>query len=123
MKSDYLVTTELPNSLGVSAFILAANYHSPFECLEEISRELDRQSVRGAVVFDLLLANGTKINRYFLAQFDGKKFAIDSIQEVSMEYMNFSKVSAEMLKRSAKLIDDVLLTPAMKFAVRRGIPF
>lgn len=47
MKSDYLVSTELPNSLGVSAFILAANYHSPFECLEEISQELDRQSVKG----------------------------------------------------------------------------
>lgn len=122
MTSDYLVSTELPEGLGVSAIVLAANYHSPFECLDEISRDLISRSIKGAVAFDLLLANGNKVNRYFLAQFDGESFALDSIRQFGGEYKKLSQVSAEVLRHSAKVIDAVLLTPAMKFAVSRGIP-
>lgn len=122
MKSDYLVRTQVPDGLGVSAFVLAANFHNPFECLDEISEELDRQSIKGSVVFDLLLANGSKLNRYFLAEFDGKSFVLDSIHEVGSEYLKFSKISADFLKCNIKVIDDILLSPAMKFAVKRGIP-
>ncbi len=122
MTSDYLVSTEMPEGLGVTAIVLAANHHSPFECLDEISKDLNGRSVRGAIAFDLLLANGNKINRYFLANFDGESFALDSIRKFGGEYENLSRVSAQVLKQSAKFIDAVLLTPAMKFAVSRGIP-
>lgn len=122
MKSDYLVRTQVPDGLGVSAFVLAANFHNPFECLDEISEELDRQSIKGSVVFDLLLANGSKLNRYFLAEFDGKSFVLGSIHEARSEYLKFSKISADFFRCNIKVIDDVLLSPAMKFAVKRGIP-
>ena len=122
MKSDYLVRTQVPDGLGVSAFVLAANFHNPFECLDEISEELDRQSIKGSVVFDLLLANGSKLNRYFLAEFDCKSFVLGSIHEARSEYLKFSKISADFFRCNIKVIDDVLLSPAMKFAVKRGIP-
>ena len=122
MKNDYLLRTEVPVALGVSAFILAANFHSPFECLSEISEELDREHVKGVVVFDMLLANGSKLNRFFMAEFDGKSFVENSIQGAMNEYSKLSSASAVFLQSSIQLVDDVLLTPAMKFAVKRGIP-
>lgn len=106
----------------ISACVLAADYHSPFDYLGFIGEELSRENIKGSVLFDMLLANGSKRNRYYLAYFNGASFT--SLQEKAPDYYyeKFSSISANILKNHIAEIDDTLLTRAMKFAVRRGIP-
>jgi hypothetical protein len=55
----------------MAAVVLAKSYANPFDSIPLIEGYLGRQKVRGPVRFDLLLANGTTYNRFFIGKFDG----------------------------------------------------
>lgn len=121
MNKRFILSTEPTAELQAAVFATCAV--SPMEALEDVERELSEKNVSGKVLFDLLLANGNKANRYFVAAFDGHKFDHGHFHSAMHRYESLSPVSAEVLKGHYAEVDPSLLTAAMKFALRRGIPF
>lgn len=95
---------------------------NPLEDLAEVEKDLRRQHVAGKVLFDLLLAHGNKVNRFFLADFDGVRFKKAKVQPASDRYSEYSAVSAKFLKEHAEEVDPSLLSHAMRYALRAGLP-
>ena len=107
---------------GVDGAVLATCAINPMETLADVERDLKKMKVSGRVVFDLLLANGNKINRYFVGNFDGKHFTTQRFESAKAEYEVYSTLSATLLKEHASEVDPSLLSKAMQYAIRVGIP-
>lgn len=123
MKASYLIENRVPEDLGVSAVVVAADYHNPLEQIDAITKTLNSKRIRGNVLFDLLLANGSKRNRYFLVFFTGEGFDMSSLKSADAHYVEYCNASAAILKNHIDEIDTSLLTSALKYAVKKGIPF
>jgi hypothetical protein len=119
-KHFLLETTPTP---GLQAAVFATCAVSPMESLDEVERELTSRNVRGKVLFDLLLSNGHKANRYFVAEFDGLRFSRDGFNSEMHKYDALSPLSAQVLKGHFSEVDASLLSSALQFALRKGIPF
>lgn len=114
-------TTTNPTA-GLQAAVFATGVYSPMDALEDIERELSERKVFGKVLFDLLLTNGNKTNRYFVGEFDGRSFDRNAIQLAMSKYEAFSRISASVFKSHFAEVDTILLTKAMRFALKQGIP-
>lgn len=120
MISHFLISSNPEPSLGAAVFAVGAI--NPLEDLAEVEKTLRERHVAGRVLFDLLLAHGNKINRYFLADFDGVRFKKANVQPAEDRYSEFSAVSARFLKEHAEEVDPSLLSHAMQYALRAGLP-
>ena len=76
MEQPFLVTAEGLD--GVSAVVFSVGYQNPMGVLVRVERDLKKREVRGKVLFDLLLANGTKYNRFYVGEFDGDYFTSEA---------------------------------------------
>jgi hypothetical protein len=121
MNKRFLLETKL--TPGLQAAVFATCAVSPMEALEDVERELSDRNVCGKVLFDLLLSNGHKANRYFVAEFDGLRFSGAGFNSEMHRYDALSPVSAQVLKGHFSEVDPSLLSSAMQFALRKGIPF
>lgn len=107
-------------SVKFSAVVIATGINVPQDDLDEVAEELRRLHVNGHVVFDLLTANGTKSRRFFAINFDGKSFPAARFKCVEPD-TSVREASAKFLCDHLSEVDLSLLTPAMRFAVSRGI--
>lgn len=121
IKSNFFISTF--SSQDFSAAVIAAGVTSPMECLAKVEKDLKRRRVKGRVFFDLLLAHGSKSNRYFIGDFDGEHFSTPKFQNADNLYNTFSLLSAEILKEKADQVDSSLLSKAMRYALKQGVPF
>lgn len=121
MKSTFLISIQPLDKF--SAAVIAAGITSPMECISEVENDLKRCKVKGKILFDLLLAHGSKSNRYFVGEFDGEHFSSSKFQNVDNLYREFSIVSAHILKEKVDQVDSSLLSRAMRFAIKQGVPF
>lgn len=121
MNKRYLLSTKPAH--GIDATIFATGAESPIESLSELEQELASKSVVGTILFDVLLSQGNRANRYFLGQFDGRHFVMSKIEPASSSYESYALHSARFLKDHYSEIDPCLLTGAMRFALRKGVPF
>lgn len=120
MRNHFLVKTKPISSLGAAVF--AAGALSPMDMLDDIEKDLRKRRVTGKVIFDLLLAHGNKVNRFFWAEFDGKHFQTSRFQTAGEDYAQLSQFSAKFLKEHVEEVDVSLLSKAMRYAVEKGIP-
>jgi hypothetical protein len=120
MNKRFLLETGL--TPGLQAAVFATCAVSPMDALEDVERELSAKKVHGNVLFDLLLSNGHKANRYFVAEFDGCKFSLSGFHSEMHSYEALSRLSAQVLKGHFAEVDPGLLSSAMCFAVKKGIP-
>ena len=112
---------EKVEDIGVNAFVLANGIHNPLEQRDDLECQLKSAGIRGPVVFDLLLAFGTKGRRYFVAEFDGEKLApLARATDIPSAYV---EQSARTLKKHVAELDCSLLGNAMAFAVKHGYAF
>jgi hypothetical protein len=121
MKSTFLISIQPLDDF--SAAVIAAGVTSPMECISKVEKDLKRRKIKGKVLFDLLLSHGSKSNRYFVGEFDGEHFSSPRFQNVDSFYREFSIVSARILKEKADQVDSSLLSRAMQFAIKQGVPF
>lgn len=122
MKNFFLVEDHPGKSPEISALVLAADIESPFEHLDDVERKLTESRVQGVVVFDLLVSHGNKRNRFFSGFFNGVRFVDQNFKSEQNCYVMFSQLSAPYLKSHAKDINCILLSKAMTFAIKSGIP-
>ena len=120
MSKPYLVSHH--PAPGYEAAIHAASYLNPLDDIREIEKTLSSFQVEGAVILDLLLTNGNKRNRFYVATFDGNKFKDDGFSLLKNDQETISNFSACFLKNHLKDLDSTLLTPPLKFALSEGIP-
>lgn len=101
--------------------VMATGICSPQENLDEVANDLRHLQVSGDVVFDLLASNGSRHVRFFVTHFDGRAFS---------EHPRFTAVepdswvreeAAQYLQAHLDEFDLSLLTPATRFAVKKGI--
>lgn len=121
MKSIFLISTQPLDNF--SAVVIASGVRSPMECIAQVEQDLKSRKVKGKVLFDLLLAHGSKSNRYFVGEFDGEHFSVSGFQNADNFYCEFSIISARILKESFDQVDSSLLSRAMQFAIKQGVPF
>ena len=95
---------------------------SPLEELGAVEQDLRARRVAGKVLFDLLLSHGNRANRFFLADFDGVHFKRTKMQPAADRYSEFSVVAADFLREHAEEVDPSLLSHAMRYALRAGLP-
>ena len=108
-------------SVKFSAVVISTGVSVPQDDLDEVADELRRRHVNGQIVFDLLTANGTRTRRFFSIKFDGHGFPATRFQNVEPD-PSIREASARFLCDHISEVDLSLLTPAMRFAVARGIP-
>ena len=121
MKSTFFISIQPFRDF--SAAVIAAGVTNPMECISKVEKDLRPRKVKGKVLFDLLLPHGSKSNRYFIGEFDGDHFSSCRFQNADEFYREFSVVSARIFKNKADQVDSTLLSRAMQFAIKRGIPF
>ncbi|MBB6317318.1 type II toxin-antitoxin system RnlB family antitoxin [Paraburkholderia tropica] len=119
MNQPFLVKREGPD--GLSAVVLSIGFENPMGALARVEKDLRKRKVRGTVLFDLLLANGTKYNRFFVGEFDGDHFASE-FRSGEGRHAEFAAYSACIYQQAGETVDTSLLTPAMRFALSRGTP-
>lgn len=120
MKKSFFIDTKVVPDF--SAAVIAAGVANPFDHIKSVESHLRKKNVQGKVVFDLLLSNGTRSNRYFWAFFDGAHFNVADIHKLTPESSVLNEYSAAVMKDHFEDIDSVLLTNAMRFAIKRGTP-
>ena len=120
MTAPFLVQTTAP--AGVAAVVLSVGYKSPLDELDLVSRDLAANNIKGTVLFDMLLANGTKNNRFLVGTFDGEHFRADGLVTDQKQRAEYAEYSAKVYKARVKEVDASLLTPAMRFALNQGTP-
>ena len=120
MNSNFIIS--ISPSKDYSAAVIAAGVKNPMDCISEVEKNLKQQKVQGKVFFDLLVAHGSKFNRYFVGQFDGNHFSSSRFQNVDEFYNELSTISAAILKNESDHVDGSLLSRAMLFAIKQGIP-
>ncbi len=109
------------NLSNFAAMVIATGWERPSDHLEEIARDLQTQQLKGRIVFDLLLANATRTRRFFAIDFDGETFAPYKFQVLEADAA-LSQKSAEFFTCNLADVDLALLSEALRFAVKRGIP-
>jgi len=122
VKNLFLVERHNGKNHDVSAVVLAADIESPLEHISDVEKELTDSNVTGMVVFDLLVSHGNNRNRFFSGYFDGKSFIDRDFKSESNLYSVFSEMSAPILKNHVDALNSILLSKAMKFAIKKGIP-
>lgn len=105
-----------------SAVVLSTGVELPQTHLDGLIDELRKHEVCGEVIFDLLTSNGSRTRRFFSSNFDGEKFLKTPLFSQVCPEDEVRKASARYLRDHLPDFDLSLLTPAMRFAVQRGIP-
>jgi len=106
----------------LEAAVFATGAASPFDALVEVEADLHEMRIKGKVVFDLLLSHGNRKNRYFIGEFDGQRFRNTRFESAKCRYDDLSPVSARFLRDHVSDVDPSLLSSAMRFALKKGIP-
>lgn len=120
MPQAYLIATQdIPNA---DAVVLAAGVVNPLTLIEAVEYDLQQIGIAGVVAFDLLLCNGHKQHRFYAAPFDGRHFSTEVLETPGAWYDALSAASAHIFQQRFEEVDPSLCTPAMQFALRKGIP-
>lgn len=110
------------DELSFSASVLATTAARPGDFLGEVTEALRERQVTGAVLFDLLLTNGSPRQRFFVATFDGLELSDLRPVEDKEVASAASRCAAPKLQTYQQELDMSLLSPAMRFAVSVGRP-
>ncbi|WP_413694518.1 type II toxin-antitoxin system RnlB family antitoxin [Pseudomonas sp. RG1] len=121
--NNYLCTFAETPTPDVRAVVFAICPQNPFDELKKIERTLCKSKIKGKILFDMLLANGSRTNRFFIADFDGQHIALKTLKNADDNYSSFSEYCTLTLSKNTNHLDDSLLSNAMKYALRIGTPF
>lgn len=111
-----------PDPERYAACVMAIGPNRPLWELEDVQKDLKRRGVAGRVIFDILMANGTRTHRYFSANFDGEEFKPLQFETLSGDE-RLRRYSAEFFSKNLDRLKLTCLSPAMRYCVRHGMPF
>jgi hypothetical protein len=122
VSDHFLIQSQPQTDSNVSALVVATDSQGPLDFINEVEKELSCANANGLIVFDLLISHGHKRDRFLTGHFDGVKFSDYNFKLDKRSYEAFSKLAAPILKSHVPVINFGLLSKAMAFAIKRGIP-
>ena len=100
---------------------MSTDFSRPDDYLEELGIDLSNRQFKGKIIFDLLLCNGMRSNRFFSAHFDGEKFnGISSLKsnDITTEVQS---TASEFYMQHFDLVErNQLLSKPQKFLIKKG---
>jgi len=103
------------------AVIIGISYESPIVYFSEISEELNEKSIRGGVLFDMLLYSGNGNDRFFEINFNGKQFNNNSAKNIRFERLTpLRKRTCEILSNNPDFVESSSLNKQQKDLIRHG---
>lgn len=111
-----------PDTDLAKALVVAFDYTRPDENYTAIGEDLAARSIRGAIMFDLLLCNGAGNHRFFVINFDGQKFDLKNVRRVSVPSGPVLTATTALLKAHHKELALGILSREQQLAVRGGQP-
>ncbi|MCL1039231.1 type II toxin-antitoxin system RnlB family antitoxin [Shewanella submarina] len=101
---------------------MSTDFCRPDDYISELENELQTLEYEGKVVFDLLLSNGLKEDRYFSAEFDGRRFVVSSFRTMTSICSEISSMSSAFYRDNYNLVSkNAILSKPQKFLVKKGM--
>jgi hypothetical protein len=104
-----------------SAIVLSTGIELPHIDQNALCQALVQHQAKGVVVFDLLTANGAGKRRFFSTEFYGQAFSPKLDFTLINPGEDVRANSTRYISENLAEFDLSLLTPAMRFAARKGI--
>lgn len=106
---------------GYVVLVMSLNYRTPWEDLPCLEVALRARRLKGPVLFDSLLCNGSVHHRFFVAVFDGERFGPRPLVRLATPPPSVERACAMFYASAVDRVDLTLLTPAVRFGVKRGV--
>lgn len=101
---------------------MSTDFARPDEYKEQLEIELRQVGHEGRVIFDLLLCNGIKRERFYSAYFDGDKIINSTFIRVQDIRAELVELCAEFYSQHYDLVlKNQILTKPQKFLIKKGI--
>ncbi len=101
---------------------MSTDFCRPDDYMSELEEELQTHEYKGKVVFDLLLSNGLKEDRYFSAEFDGRRFVVSTFRTMTCICSEILGMSSAFYKDNYDLVSkNAILSKPQKFLVKKGM--
>lgn len=103
------------------AVIIGTSYESPIIYLREIAKELNEKSIRGVVIFDMLLHSGNGKDRFFEINFNGQEFNNNTAKNIRFERRApLRKKTCEILFTNPEFVESSILNKQQKELIKHG---
>lgn len=103
---------------GLSAVVFSVGFQNPMGTLTRVESDLRCKKVRGTVLFDLLLANGTRYNRFLVGEFDGDHFVSTDFRSADARRREFADFCASVYEEAVEDVDTSHFTPHARYAIQ-----
>ena len=101
---------------------VSTDFYRPDDYMEKLETELQKLKYKGKLVFDLLLSNGIKENRYFCAYFDGNKIIVSTFSRMSNIRSTISSLTSDFYRENYNLVSqNHILSKPQKFLIKKGL--
>lgn len=117
---QHYVVCPSPDPMRFSACVLAVGPSAPLDEMDMIVHELQSRGVVGKVVFDILVANASRIRRFFCGNFDGTDFKPFKFELIEGDDA-MREHSAALLAERLPSLDMVMMSRAQRFAITHGM--
>lgn len=102
-----------------SCMVFSTSYRSAIDELEGLEEDLQKQQVRGKVIFDLLLSHGNTPDRFYEVFFDG--FKVSDLRRVESLSSQVLGISCEFFKENYRFLENSVLSSPEKFLLAKGV--
>jgi len=113
-----ILPTETSEFVGI---IVCNNCYYPTEYIDDLNSELAKLKLKGRFLIDLLLVNGVGHNRFAECFFSGERLDTNSIKTVINVPKEIRLKIGEYFFQNHSLVDNSILTRAVKFKMKRKL--
>lgn len=106
------------NSPTYAYVIQSHNYLDPFEELENISTEIDCDNC--TVLFDLLLKNGNRDDRFYSINYSNNTFDLNSLTHITDIPNDIRKHCCKYYYNNQYLFENTILPLPLVFLIKKG---
>lgn len=99
---------------------IGVDYSRLDEYLFDVEKDLKKRKYKGKIIFDLLTNNGLN-DRFYKADFDGKKILLGTISNISILDLGIKKVSSAYYLSNFDLIQQSYISNQAKFLIRKEL--
>lgn len=101
-----------------SYLIYSHNHLDPFEEIDEISKKINCNEC--VILFDLLLKNGSKKDRFYSVKYSNKKFNFNTITHITDIPETIKMKCSEYYYYNQQLLEHSILPNPLIFLIRKG---
>lgn len=98
--------------------VFAHNHLDPIEYLHEIASYIKEDNC--TVIFDLLLKNGSRTDRFYSINYNNHRFDLTSLRHVANVSEDIREYCTDYFRRHLKLLENSILSDPIIFLIKKG---